>query len=271
MPRLREKGYPTVGLIRRPEGIGADKLVTDWMNAAATKDALAHADIIIHLSGDANAKNKAAYRDANYNTTKLVADHLAGDKPQRIIYLSYANAGVDERNLYLKYKGEAEQLLLATGKEVVIFRCPVIVDAPGAASRMDDLLLAKKGRAVPVIGDGRQRMHPVYRGDVVEAILAAMEKGRAGVYELSGPEELSVDELIRLVNRNPGVRMRHIPRWIALVLSRVIPGLSPVFVDLLLRHSDSAYTAETYREFGIEATPVSSMWNRRGADGGLLF
>lgn len=269
IPRLREKGYHVTGLIRTPAAIGTDKTISDWMNSTAAKEALATADAIIHLSGDANAKNKAAYAEANFATTKLVADSMqptpgsgrgSGAKTQRIIYLSYANASIDEKNLYLHYKGEAERLLLHTGKEVVIFRCPVIIDAPGKASRIDDLFIAKKGKAVPVLGNGLQKIRPLYRGDVVNIIVAALEKGQPGVYELSGPEEMTVNDLIRMANQNPNVKMKHIPAWIVPLLSRLVPGLSPTFADLMLHHTNSIYSHETFREFGVQPTPITSIW-----------
>jgi len=281
IPLLRAKGYHTVGLIRREAAIGTDETVTDWMGAAgaggeagaalsnAARHALAGADIIIHLSGDANAKNKAAYREANYTTTRLVADAIRGNgKKQRIVYLSYANASVKKKNLYLRYKGEAEKLLMDTGKEVVIFRCPVIVDAPGTASKMDELFIARKGKAVPVIGNGLLKMRPVYRGDVARVVVAALEKGRPGIYELSGPEEMSLNSFIRLANRDEDVKMRHIPGWMAFVLSYIIPGLSSTFVDLMLHHTASVYDPATYREFGAAPTSIIQIWGRGMDDRG---
>src|SRR5579859_4972935 len=122
IPRLRERGWHVIGLLRHPADVGADETIADWTHAAAAKEAFGRADVILHLSGDANARNRAAYRAANYLTTKLVAENVAREKQQRIIYLSYANASVTERNHYLHYKGAAEKLLLSTGKEVVIFR-----------------------------------------------------------------------------------------------------------------------------------------------------
>ncbi|HMH22847.1 MAG TPA: NAD-dependent epimerase/dehydratase family protein [Puia sp.] len=260
IPLLNAKGYRTIGLIRRPTPTDAHETITDWMNATAAKDALGHADCIIHLSGDANAKNKAAYREANYTTTRTVTDSISPEKHQRIIYLSYANAGTDQKNHYLHYKGEAEELIMSKARETVIFRCPVIIDAPGTVSRMDDLFLSKKGKPVPTIGNGRQKMHPVYRGDVVNAIVAALEKGSPGTYELSGPEEITINGFIRLVNRDPAVKMRHIPAWLAIILSRFIPGISPTFVDLMLHHSDSTYSPGTYREFGIIPTSITRLF-----------
>lgn len=260
IPRLREKGYHVTGLIRTPTAIDADETISNWMNSTAAKKTLASADNIIHLSGDANAKNKAAYFEANFATTKQVTNSIQNEKRQRIIYLSYANAGTDENNFYLHYKGEAERLLLHTGKEVVIFRCPVIIDAPGRASRIDDLFIAKKGKAVPVLGNGLQKIRPLYRGDVVNMIVAALQKGQPGVYELSGPEEMTVNDLIRLANQDPNVKMRHIPSWIVPLLSRLVPGLSPTFADLMLHHTNSTYSPETYREFGVAPTSIASLW-----------
>ena len=259
IPRLREKGYYITGLIRTPAAIGTDETISNWMNSTAAKEALAAADGIIHLSGDANAKNKAAYAEANFATTKLVTDSM-NKKQQRIIYLSYANASIDQKNLYLHYKGEAERLLLHTGKEVVIFRCPVIIDAPGKASRIDDLFMAKKGKAVPVLGNGLQKIRPLYRGDVVNIIVAALEKGQPGVYELSGPEEMTVNDLIHSANRNPNVKMRHIPAWIVPLLSRLVPGLSPTFAELMLHHTNSIYNPGTFREFGVLPTPITKLF-----------
>ncbi|HTI94593.1 MAG TPA: hypothetical protein VL727_28570, partial [Puia sp.] len=66
IPRLREKGYHVTGLIRAPAAIGADVIISDWMNSTAAKEALATAEGVVHLSGDANAKNRAAYIGANY-------------------------------------------------------------------------------------------------------------------------------------------------------------------------------------------------------------
>ena len=281
IPRLREKGYHITGLIRTPAAIGTNETISDWMNSTAAKEALATADAIIHLSGDANAKNKAAYAEANFATTKLVVDSVKlvthsmqptpgsggdsgankGAKTQRIIYLSYANASIDKKNLYLHYKGEAERLLLHTGKEVVIFRCPVIIDAPGKASRIDDLFIAKKGKAVPVLGNGLQKIRPLYRGDVVNIIVAALEKGQPGVYELSGPEEMTVNDLIRMANQDRDVKMKHIPAWIVPLLSRLFPGLSPTFADLMLHYTNSIYDPGTFREFGVQPTPITSLWH----------
>lgn len=269
IPSLNAAGYHTIGLIRNPLSIGTDETVTDWMNSPIARGALANADYIIHLSGDANAKNKDAFIASNVETTKLLAENAAHGKCRRIIYLSYAGASTHEKNLYLRCKGEAEDLLRNTGRDIVIFRCPVIVDAPGQASRMDALFVSEKGRAVPTIGHGRQHMRPIYRGDVVAAVIAALSRGASGTYELSGPDNFTIDEFIRTVNDGPRsadlrsdrpVRIRHIPAWLARPLSYIHPQLSPTFVDLMLHHTESQFSLETFREFGIVPTSLRALY-----------
>jgi NADH dehydrogenase len=263
IPSLNAAGYHTIGLIRNPLSIGTDETVTDWMNSPIARGALANADYIIHLSGDANAKNKDAFIASNVETTKRLAENAAHGKCRRIIYLSYAGASTHEKNLYLRCKGEAEELLRNTGRDIVIFRCPVIVDAPGQASRMDALFVSEKGRAVPAIGHGRQRMRPIYRGDVVAAIIAALSRGASGTYELSGPDNFTIDEFIRTVNIDAArVRIRHIPAWLARPLSHIHPQLSPTFVDLMLHHTESQFSLETFREFGIVPTSLRTLFGR---------
>lgn len=263
IPVLKAAGHYTIGLVRKPVDTGSDEIITDWMHADAARKALASADAIVHLSGELNAKNERLYSEANLHTTRVVAENA---RAGRLIYLSYPHASPGEKNYYLRYKGEAEALLHGTGIPLVIFRCPVIIDAPDVSSRIDVLFKSSKGRPVPVIGSGFQTMRPVYRGTVVGAIASALMGGRSGVYELSGPDEVTVDEFVRLANP-AGTRLLHIPGWLAYALSFFMPGLSSTFVDMMLHYTSSVYDPAAYREFGVQPLSVVEMWRRAAFNG----
>jgi len=268
IPVLKAAGHYIIGLVRKPVDLPADEVITDWMHAPAAVRALEGADVIIHLSGELNAKNERLYKEANLETARVVAKYAGS---ARLIYLSYPHASSGEKNFYLQTKGQAEEVLHQTGIPLVVFRCPVIIDAPDKVSKIDVLFKARGGTVplfgwdwpVPVIGSGQQTMRPVYRGTVVEAIASAAAGGGAGVYELSGVDEVTVDEFIRLANP-PGVRLLHLPGWLAFALSRVLPELSSTFVDMMLHHTGSVFDPATYREFGIEPVSVVGMWKRGG-------
>lgn len=258
IPVLKAAGHYTIGLVRKPADIGSDEVITDWMQSPAARKALAETDAVIHLSGELNAKNERMYAAANRDTTRIVAENA---RAKRLIYLSYPHASPGEKNHYLRYKGEAEELLGRTGIPLVIFRCPVLIDATDVPSKIDVLFRSQKGRPVPVIGSGSQTMRPLYRGTVIEAIAAALTDGRPGVYELSGPDEVTIDEFIRLANP-PGTRLLHIPGWLAYLLSMILPGLSSAFVDMMLHYASSQYDPATYQEFGIRPVSIVEMWRR---------
>ena len=264
IPALKDNGYHTVGLLRNPGKIESDETITDWMNSDKAKRALLDADYIVHLSGEINSKKEEVYIQANKTSTLIVAEAAKAGKAGRVIFLSYPGADARSNNLYLKYKGEAEDMLLATKKDALIFRCPIIIDSPEKPSRIDTLFISKNGKAVPVIGDGKQTMHPVYRGDVVKIIISALERGDRGIYDLSGAEKMSTAEFIRLVNQNPKVKIAYTAAWLAKLLAKFVKGLSTTFVDILLNHTDSKYDPQTYAIFGLKPTSLTALWGTAG-------
>jgi len=95
-------------------------------------------------------------------------------------------------------------------------------------------------------------------------IIAALEKSHAGVYELSGCEEMTTNQFIQLVNQNKAVKLAHTAPWLARMLSRFVKGLSPTFVDILLHHTNSLYDIRTYRDFEVTPTSLTALWSKSG-------
>jgi uncharacterized protein YbjT (DUF2867 family) len=258
LPRLRELGYRTVALVRRRAELPADEVIADWIESPRAREALEQADFVVPLAGDLRARGAAGYEDVHARTTQVVADAMRRGRARRAVYLSYVSADEASPNLYNRTKAVAERLLRESGKEAVIFRCPAILGSPVDPGPLEEAFFVRGGRVV-MLGDGRQRQMPLYRGDAVEAIVAALSRGAPGVYELVGPEEMSADDLARLVNRSAPVRITHVPGWAARLLGRVHPALSPELVDVML--ADSVGDASrAVAEFGLEMTPLTWVW-----------
>jgi len=68
-----------------------------------------------------------------------------------------------------------------------------------------------------------------------------------------------------------GVRIFHIPGWLAYTLSWVLPGLSPTFADMMLHHTSSEYVPDTYRRFSIPSVSIVHKWREATALLVLLF
>lgn len=175
------------------------------------------------------------------------------------MFLSYIGASETARNPYLQTKARAEQLLRDTRIPLAVLRCTHIVgplEAPGPTANA--MMAGPKGSAT-VLGSGRQRVAPVFVGDVVAAILAALESGTSGTFDLQGPEEMTMDGLARLLNRSERVPIRHVPAILARLLQYVGPKLPGGLVDIMLRdsRSDQPTAAEAFR---LAMTPLNRVW-----------
>jgi len=228
----------------------------DWAGA------IAGAQIVVHLAGTLQPKGRNSYESANVGTTRAVAGAVEGAPVQRIVFLSYLGASPASPNAYLRSKGQAESLLEATGVPVTIFRCVHIYGPPERPGPTAAAFLAKGRGPVIVPGSGRQRIAPLYIGDVVQAVSRAVldPDAPAGTFELSGPDTMQMDDFVRGLN-GAEVRMVHLPRAVARGLAHVVPSLTPALIDLLL--ADSVPTADpsaVARRFGTELHRFADVW-----------
>jgi uncharacterized protein YbjT (DUF2867 family) len=119
---------------------------------------------------------------------------------RRVIVCSPATvaAPVAQDNPHLAAKAEVERLVAASGLEHAILRCTHVL---GPGSRLLALLREAAG-SVPVPGTGRQRVAPVWVGDVADAIAAADDTPELPptTWSLSGPEEVTFDDLVDMVH-----------------------------------------------------------------------
>ncbi len=213
----------------------------------------------VHLAGVFFSIGKDSYQSANLGTTEAVAKALKDGKAKRVLFLSHVGASEDSKNAYLRTKALAERVLMATGKEVVVFRCTHIIGSPKDPGPFARSLLARPGKKAGVMGNGRQMIAPLYVEDVVSALVSALKGGNPGIYELAGPEQMSMDDLIRLVNRNPHLPISHTPNGIARALGFLLPFLPAPFVDVILRNSvgDPKKAKSTFR---LELTSLRRVW-----------
>jgi NADH dehydrogenase len=223
--------------------------------------AFADADAVIHLAGTLQPRRPNTYRAANLDAAFASAEALEHSAAQRVVFLSFLTAERGATNSYLRFKAEAEEALRSSGVPTVVFRCDHIYGPPDQPGPTASAFLEKSG-IVTLLGRGSQRLAPLYRDDVVEAIVhAALDRDTpTGTFELAGPDVMTVEQFARLLNSVP-IRVRRTPPWLARVLGHVVPRLTPELVDIML--SDAVPTedvAETARMFGVELHHVADVW-----------
>lgn len=101
-------------------------------------------------------------------------------------------------SIYGKSKLDSEQIVLDSGLPFVIARTMLIYGTVADMSRSNIVLWARKaldsGQAINVVND--QWRSPTLSEDLADGIILALMKDKSGIYHLSGPEVLSILEIV---------------------------------------------------------------------------
>lgn len=212
--RLAADGHEVAVLSRNPNvhplrllPPGVELQRCDVHDGQALQERLAGADVAINLVGILNERGDSGrgFRRAHSElTATLVAACQAAGVP-RLLQMSSLNAGRGKSH-YLITRGEAEAVVKASPLDWTIFQ-PSVIFGPGDGlfCRFASLL-----RLAPVLPIGRAhaRFTPVWIGDVVEAFMVALgdQRTHGQVYELYGPDILTMREIVQLTARTLGLK-----------------------------------------------------------------
>jgi nucleoside-diphosphate-sugar epimerase len=260
LDRLRSSSFQTVALSRSDAMRPANELVVGALDQRQSQAAIGRSDVVVHLAGAIRPQGSNSYEAANVATAKAVARAVSEGRTGRVVMLSYVGADLHSRNEYLRTKAIAESVLRSTGRTVVVFRCTWIVGSPDAPGPSAAAFIVPPGKTARVIGSGRQVVAPVYLADVVEAVLSTLTTESSGVYELAGPDRMTLDAMVRLLNRDPQVPITHLPLGVARLLSTFVPALPRGLVETLASDSvgDSIDATQT---FGLHFHSLRDIWS----------
>jgi NADH dehydrogenase len=178
--------------------------------------------------------------------------------------------GADENSLarYGRSKAAGEKAVLGAVPAATILR-PSVVFGPEDQFSNRFAALARVSPMLPLIGGGLTKLQPVYVGDVATAVADAVDgKTKAGaIYELGGPEVLTMREIMEIILRITERKRMLMPLPFGLaklqaLLLQFAPGplkLTPDQVALLRSDnvvSDAAKHAGLTLE-GLRITPES--------------
>ena len=244
---------------------GVELVQMDVYDPDALRNAFTGADAVINLVGILNESgdNGRGFRRTHVELSKLViaACQLAGVK--RLLQMSSLNAGRGSSH-YLKSRGEAEAAVKNSGLDWTIFE-PSVIFGPGDGlfSRFGKLL--DKMLVLP-LACPNAKFAPVYVGDVVEAFARSLHDPAAigEVYELYGPEVLSLREVVAMASRQLGLRRFVLP--LPEPFGRMqgfacdfVPGKPFSSDNWRSLQTDSVGGIDGLHRLGIHATRVSEM------------
>jgi NADH dehydrogenase len=275
---LRGRGLAVRCLVRDPrkaqklEAWGCELVRGDMTDPASLRRAVDGIETVIHLVAIRQGRLRDFQRIMVEGTRDLLAA-AKGAGVQRVVQMSALGTSEETKDLvpYYGAKWEIERLVRESDIPYVIFR-PSFVFARDGGILPTFAKLARLAPVTPIIGSGKQRIQPIWAGDVATYFADAVgrEDVTGQLFEVGGPDAVTWNEFWERLKRALGVRRPsvHVPvglmRVNALVTER-LPGNVPLTRDLLkmLEHGDNVVSNDdAVRTFQVPLVPLDEQLRR---------
>ncbi|QUS37655.1 complex I NDUFA9 subunit family protein [Tardiphaga alba] len=205
---LAKRDYRIRVAVRRPELAGylqplgrvgqIHTVQANIRNPASIKAAMRDASIVVNLVGILAEGGKQSFDAVQAEGAGAIAQ-AAAEIGARLVHVSAIGADANSESAYGRAKAAGEANVLAAVPTASILR-PSLVFGPEDSLTNRFASLARMAPVMPVFG-AETRMQPVFVGDVAQAVADAAEgKTKPGaVYELGGPEVLTMQEIVEIV------------------------------------------------------------------------
>ena len=290
VPQLVERGHEVVATTSRPEraeglrALGATPEVLDGLDGAAVGEAVARArpDAVVHQMTSIGGKPDLRHFDRWFAKTNelrtvgtrhlLAAAQAAG--VQRFVAQSYTGWTNERRGGTVKTEADPFDLEPAKQQRKALAAIRFVEEAVTAAplegivlrygnfygpGDMDAMLAMIGKRQFPLVGDGGGVWSWIHLDDAAAATVAALERGRPGIYNVADDEPAPVSEwlpyLAQTIGAKPPLR---VPAW----LGRIAAGEVPV---RWMTEGRGASNAKIKRELGWR--PAYASWRDGFRDG----
>ena len=174
---------------------------------SSVANAIAGSQAVINATGIPFEHGRQRYQAVHVAGARTIADAARAAGVQRLIHVSGIGADArDSKNRYIRSKVDGEDAVVAGFTTATILR-PSVVFGPDDAmfNRMARIAALPSFVApfLPVVGDGRAKVQPVFVGDVGEAAAAVLARPETAksVFELGGPRIYTYREIAALTLR----------------------------------------------------------------------
>lgn len=273
--RLSSSGITCRVLTRQPHRhrallqAGCELVEIDVFDQKALRSQLKACDAAINLVGILNEGDAhTGFRRVHVELTDSLIEACHAAKVRRLLHMSALNANTTNgTSQYLRSKGEAESRAHTRGKagmSVTSFRPSVIFGVDDSFINRFAALLKLPGPLPLACPDAR--FAPVYIGDVASAFCNSLADSNTfgQRYELCGPQEFTLEEIVRYIAHTMGKSKRiiglgdRLSQWQARILERV-PGKPFTRDNYLSMRLPSVCRDDGLRRLGIEPTPMSAI------------
>jgi uncharacterized protein YbjT (DUF2867 family) len=275
--RLTADGRRVRCLVRDPRRLGPERVrvqiaLGDLSDPGSFRNAMRGVKTVIHLAAAIRDQPRGSIEELNGVAVYRLVRAAERAGAERFLFFSRIGASQHAPMRFFRAKALAEQAVEESSIPSTIF-APSIVYSP------DDYWIGLMERltwlpAVPISGSGRARYQPIWAEDVVDCVMASLERDGDGDgrYELAGPETMTYDDVARTVLRSLDRRRRllHVPLPLVnsslRAVQAVMGAASPVTwdeVQLMEAPMTSARGTADAESLGVKPLPMRDVLGAR--------
>lgn len=227
----------------RVRDLGASVVTGDVQRPATLRAPLEGVDVVVQAltfpSFPVEKPSKGwTFEEFEHRGTARLVGVATAAGAKRYVYVSGVGAARDAAEVWNRAKWHGEQAVLGASLDGVVVR-PSWIYGPEDRALNRFAAFARSSPVVPVIGDGSQRVNPVFVDDVAALLASAARPGApTGTFEIGGPEVLAMNEILRTMLEVMGRNrpLVHFPVWMpktAGFFAQVLPKppISPRAID----------------------------------------
>ncbi len=179
----------------------------DVTDPASLHQAVQGVDTVIHLVAIIRElSGGVTFERINYQGTVNMVDAAKAGGVRRFLHMSALGVRQDPSLPYMDTKFRAQQYVMNSGLDWTVFQ-PSVIFGQGDEfiNTLADLvrkpLMIMPAPILPVVGDGKTKFQPVWRDDVVDAFVHALDDPATigKVYQLGGPTVLTYEQMLDII------------------------------------------------------------------------
>ncbi len=186
---------------RLPKGVPVEVAVVSLNDERGIRAALRGVDQIYHLATAATQGRRGNLLATDIEGTRTLAQVAANADIERLIYLSHIGADRASAFPVHKAKGIAEEYIRKSGVPHTIIRSTVVFGPEDHfTTNLSRLLRAAPG-IVPIPGDGRSLLQPLWVEDLVTCLVWALQNPDTvdQTYDIGGGEYFTLRQVLEIV------------------------------------------------------------------------
>jgi NADH dehydrogenase len=209
---LKSRGHTVTALSRTPGGAdlpgNVEKAVGDVTAYDSLVEPMRGQDVVVNLvalsplfrPSGGDRMHDRVHRQGTENVVRAAEETGV----EKLVQMSALGADPDGPTAYIRSKGQAEEIVKSSSLRYVIFRPSVIFGDGGEFVPFTKKLAPPY--LTPLPGGGKTRFQPIWIDDLVPMLADAVEDDEfdGGVYEVGGPEKLSLADVARKVHGSEG-------------------------------------------------------------------